>query len=182
MSKLSIFNHYPLLLNRYTILHPIRMLKDIKYTLRDAWQRITKGYSCYDVWGMSEWMLIVLADMFEELRTTGHGYPGFAPFDTPEKWDAHLKDIVERLKLLQEENWELQNEYSDAFFEESDKCRRESKDEVTGGMRITWANTPDYEELKEKFFHRADELAKERKRLLLEVGTLIFTNFDNYWD
>ena len=177
--KLSVFKHY----TPYQVIrHPINTLKDIKYTLRDAWQRMTKGYCCYDIWGLSEWFLNIMPEMLEELRTTCHGYPGFEPFDTPEKWDEHLRDLVARFTALQEENWEKRNEYTEEFYNNSERCRVESRNEKTGGLCITWDTDAQYEEIKKKYFARSYELFEEREQLLKELGALFFTHLDKYWD
>jgi len=45
----------------------------------------------------------VLSEMLTYLADHTHAYPGCGEFDTPEKWDAHLRDLAVRFAALNDD-------------------------------------------------------------------------------
>lgn len=60
-------------------------------------QRVKRGWCDRDVWCMDQHLARIAGEMCLYLADNNHAYPGHPPFETPEKWDAHLRDIGERL-------------------------------------------------------------------------------------
>jgi hypothetical protein len=86
----------------------------LSYTLRPrtivnkvTWyhQRATRGWADCDVWSMDSRMSKVMSEMLEYLADRTHAYPGTPPFETPEKWDAHLRDLSRRFKTWNDDTW-----------------------------------------------------------------------------
>ena len=82
----------------------IAFLKPIKF----AWQRIRKGYSSYDVWGMDTWFSVVIPDMLEELADNGRSYPvAYTKYNTEDEphagfrvWASELKETANIIRGL----------------------------------------------------------------------------------
>lgn len=66
---------------------------------RSVWrvQRSRRGWADYDAWSMDSYLSGVMSKMLAHLADNTHAYPGQPPFDTPEKWDAHLRDLAKRM-------------------------------------------------------------------------------------
>jgi hypothetical protein len=60
-------------------------------------QRARRGWADCDTWNLDGYVLHVIAPMLAHLAEHGYAYPGRVPFDTPEKWDEHLRDLSGRL-------------------------------------------------------------------------------------
>lgn len=68
-------------------------------------QRATRGWADCDCWSMDSRMSKVMAEMVAHLATFNHAYPGTPPFETPEKWEAHLHDLSKRFAAWNDETW-----------------------------------------------------------------------------
>lgn len=166
---------------RYYLRHPIRFLRETVGNLRAAYSRATKGYAAVDVWNMNDWILDTFPPMLRKMADDGCGYPGFNPFESPEKWHDWLHSTADVLESLKEENWESRNEFADQFFKISEKCRTIIKDEH-GDIHVEWQPTPEYEEIKELYFARAKELSDEYDKLIIDTFYELSINFRNLWD
>jgi hypothetical protein len=67
-------------------------------------QRARRGWADCDTWNLDGYVIHVIAPMLAYLAEHNHAYPGCPPFDTPEKWDAHLRDLSGRLSAWSEED------------------------------------------------------------------------------
>ncbi len=103
MSHLKIFT-FPFKTSYY-FKHPIIFITDFIRNVRWAYQRITKGYCESDLWNMDWWFLEIFPAMLREFINNADGYPGYDPYDTPEKWDDKINAIADVLESLKEENW-----------------------------------------------------------------------------
>jgi len=81
-----------------------------KLTLRNivnqvVWdrQRARRGWSDSDCWNIDGYITRVLAGMLAHLAEHNQAYPGCPPFETPEKWSAHLRDLSARLRAWTDE-------------------------------------------------------------------------------
>ena len=174
--KLNVFKSFltPII---YHLEHPIIFARHFWKALKCSYERITKGYCSYDVWNLNDWLLSILPEMFDKLRTEGHGYPCYGEINTIEKWEEHLKYLAIHLRELQKNNWEKRNEYADIFYRIPKPIKKTKE-----GIATFFGDAEYDEEIKEKFIAREKELAAERMNLLKEIGLLIFENLDNYWD
>lgn len=60
-------------------------------------QRATRGWADCDTWSIDGYLTRILPPMLTYLADHGCSYPGFPPFDTPEKWSEHLRDLATRI-------------------------------------------------------------------------------------
>jgi hypothetical protein len=67
-------------------------------------QRARRGWADCDTWSLDGYVVHVIAPMLAYLAEHNHAYPGCLPFDTPEKWDAHLRDLSGRLSAWSKED------------------------------------------------------------------------------
>jgi hypothetical protein len=70
-------------------------------------QRATRGWCDSDCWNVDGYITRVLAGMLAHLAEHNQAYPGCPPFETPEKWSAHLRDLSVRLRAWTDEEDEL---------------------------------------------------------------------------
>jgi hypothetical protein len=67
-------------------------------------QRARRGWCDSDCWNADGYITRVLAGMLAHLAEHNQAYPGCPPFDTPEKWSAHLRDLSLRLRAWTDED------------------------------------------------------------------------------
>lgn len=166
---------------RYYLTHPWAFFKETGQNLRAAWWRITRGYAPQDVWSWDAWFLEVTPPMFRHLAKYSCGYPGFEPFETPEKWQDWLNSVADVLESLQEENWESRNEFAEEFYQLSKWNRNLQKDE-NDFVHVTWSNEGNYDEIKELYFIRQQELNEEWQKLIEDTFKQLSINFAKIWD
>lgn len=68
-------------------------------------QRAKRGWSDSDSWSADSYIAKVISGMLSYMADHTHSYPGQVPWDTPEKWEAHLRDISERLQAWNNDTW-----------------------------------------------------------------------------
>ena len=100
---------------------------------------------------------------------------------TDEEWTQWLHKMADDIELLQEENWEKQNEYADEFYRVIEETRRTERDE-NGSLHVTWSDEPDYRELKEKYFARCKELNEQWYVKAEEVFYRLSKMIPSLWD
>jgi len=136
--------------------HPLQYLRFLARACRNACQRIAKGYCDFDIMDIDDWLLSVLPAMLKELAGKP-AYPGYEPFDTPEKWEAWLNDTAAKLTSYREDWAETRNEYEKEYQDRLDKCIEKS-----GYGLTTWScdysKDPGLLELKDKWSARIKEL------------------------
>lgn len=142
MKKLNAFNVYYL---PWT--HPISNIKTFFRSVKYSYQRITRGFSDYDVWELDSYLSLILSETFKHLSKTNHGHP----YDLSEdEWDNLLLDMSEKA-LQMSPFYEFDNEYEDELLfdyeegrikqdncfdawkdreDEINKCMVQCKDEV----------------------------------------------------
>jgi hypothetical protein len=91
-------------------------------------QRGRRGWADTDVWDLDGYIARVLSQSIAHLAETDHGYPGYEPWDTPEKWKAHLLDLSERLTA-----WD-KDFFSDKAFKATAAAFGEAMAEVFGHL------------------------------------------------
>jgi hypothetical protein len=63
-----------------------------------AWQRSRRGWCDCDCWSIDHHVTRMLSEMLAYLAEHNHAYPGQGQWDTPEKWEAHLRDLSTRMR------------------------------------------------------------------------------------
>ncbi len=56
------------------------------------------GWAMNDAWDYDHYLARQISEVLEHLAEHGMGYPGCEPFDTAEKWNAHLRSIAKALR------------------------------------------------------------------------------------
>jgi hypothetical protein len=68
-----------------------------------GWQRSKRGWCDCDCWSIDHHITGMLAGMLAYLAEHNQAYPGQGEFDTPEKWEAHLRDLSTRMRAWGED-------------------------------------------------------------------------------
>ncbi len=84
---------------RYRAWHP-RPWRRVQW----RWQRSVRGWADCDVSSLDSYIAGLLSGALLKLAR-GHGYPGREPWETPEKWEAYLKDLSARLAAWNDSTW-----------------------------------------------------------------------------
>ena len=155
MNNLNVFSYG--CTKRYYITHPWRFIKETGQNLRAAWHRATLGYAYRDVWELGPHLLEILPPMLRHLEKYHCGTPYNM---TDEEWTQWLHNMANSIERLQEEKWDEQNEYADAFFRVMEEKRIKKRNEHDT-LTITWSDEPDEKEISKKYFARCEELNKQ---------------------
>lgn len=105
-----------------------RWIRDARYNIRMAWQRLTRGWDESSAWGYHHWHNKTTVEQLEYLRKIHHGCPSglchgdgyhFSAEKEGDKceWDEILTDIIEGFKAEQKQD--------DLWWEVSDKDERD---------------------------------------------------------
>ncbi|MDT3388622.1 MAG: hypothetical protein LIR46_12820 [Bacteroidota bacterium] len=100
--------------------HPLKWIKDVYWNIRNFIHRGQYGFAYSDVWGWYYWWPTVGAEALRYLMEHHSAYPGYEPFETPEKWEEYLRKIIENLEWCVEScepgnHSEEQNCYKKAY-------------------------------------------------------------------
>ena len=179
-NELNVLKDYPYS-KRYYLTHPWKFFKDMWINFKNGWYRATKGYGYTDLWNIDDWLITILPAMLRELADKHCAYPGVEPFETPEKWEAWLRDMADRIEYLQEDYEEKENEYAELFHIVMEQKR---KVEVAGECITTTytLNDDDFEELRANYFRREHEIAEAKHEAAKKVGLELFTYLHYLWD
>ncbi len=77
-------------------------LKDWKYELKWAWQRVFRGYDDRFAWGIDHWLVEYLPEIIRKMKNNLHGYPAdmFKRKNTKlPKNEKEWKDILEKIAI-----------------------------------------------------------------------------------
>jgi len=157
--------------NKYYLTHPHKWFSQLGRNIRAAHMRATCGWCYSDVWDWDSWFMHTVPDMFRHMADHGCGYPGFEPFETPEKWHDWLHKMADQIESCTEEAQEKNNEYYEEFINQiMDKWKFEKK--------ISCAHT----ELDDKYYARAKELGEKAHNDIKDALNQIGDNFERLWD
>lgn len=73
--------------------------KDKKWLKKCTSQRARLGLAYCDAWDFDSFLLDIIIRGLRQLADNSHGYPGFAPFDTFDKWQIYLLDLADKFAL-----------------------------------------------------------------------------------
>jgi len=79
-------------------------IKHFFHTIKDGWQRATKGYADSDVWNLDGYLLQVLSGSLKHLADNHWGWPGNDAFPTDEDWTRFLTDMADKFYRANDEN------------------------------------------------------------------------------
>lgn len=176
MNRLNVFSYA--YRKRHYLTHPWKFIKETGQNFHAAWHRATRGWAARDVWELGPQLLQILPEMLRYLEKYHCGVPCDM---TDEEWTQWLHKMADDIELLQEENWEKQNEYADEFYRASEENRRTERDEH-GYLTVTWSDTPDYKEISDKWRKRAVELNEQWYVRAREVFNNFVDKIPALWD
>lgn len=155
----------------YYFTHPWKWFEEIYWNIRNTIHRGRYGFAYADVWSWYSWWSRVGAEALRYLAEHHHGYPGYEPWDTPEKWDEYLVELADKLDWCADscemDCHEKTNEYWNAFLETSSFLKK---------------RTPEENEIAKKYWERENELTEQdeqkRAEIFAEIGRLL----PRFWD
>lgn len=102
MHPLNVFNN-PKLPLKYPV-NWVRTIRSWSYSLKYAYQRITRGVADCDYWDLDHYFLQIFVQGLDLLIKYQHGYPGTEEFPTSESWDIYLKEMRDCFYRADENN------------------------------------------------------------------------------
>lgn len=172
--------------NRYYLTHPWLILQDLVLAIRYTWQRSVRGYADIDRFNMDNWMIGVLAPMFEDYAKNHFGFPGEDAGFTDEEWTAYLVEVARHLRNASEDQTEQRNEYADEWSKVAGSIwdHVDTVVDKYGDKHII--KIPDMTDsqnaVRDKFFNREIEIAKWRSDEIKTAMKMIGDQFFSLWD
>ena len=164
MRKRSVFN-YPFS-RRYYLLHPWVFIKESFQNIYHAYRRAVYGWTWEDCWNMDNWFCEVVPEMLKYLSENSVAYPGpHTEWDTPEKWHDWLHSVADLIDL-QNIDEDEENEFAEEFHHLCEIYSRTSKDEKGSTYSQIDDNDGHFQEIKELYYARAQEIHAARKKSL----------------
>ena len=153
------FSMYP----SYYIKHPLHFFRELRNSIRYAWQRVMKGYSYYDSMDMDEFLLHIIPGMLRDIANAD-AYPGTEPFETKEKWEDWCNSLADVFESLQGDGWtEGRNEYEEEWRKAWEVLYSCSHPNLTMSSSMT---KEEAESIRELYWEREMDLWAERDKLL----------------
>ena len=153
-NKMNVLFNYPYR-PQYYLTHPHIFFRHLKYNIRDAWQRITRGYCDSDVFNMDYWFLDIMPPMLRQIAQS-EAYIILGEDGTREDWCNWLYDLAQRMERCHPNNTDDRNEFAA---------------EYNSGERVP-------NELIDKYLDRENEIlaenSEEIKRILNDMGEHFF--------
>lgn len=175
MSVVNFLTYFPMR-KSYYLKHPLKFIKQIHYNIKNSIERITKGYSYFDVMDMDDFLLALIPAMLHDL-SHGGAYPGDNEFPTYESWSEWCNNLAIRFEEIQDADaWEnKRNEYLQ-------KWHTICKSTFSSNSNVTTTYDDDYvDEIKGKYFKRMVELTEERAKIIIELFTELSQKWDRLW-
>ena len=160
---------------RFYLRHPLRWFRELKYNIRDSYQRIKYGFSYTDIWNMDNWFLETIPPMLRKLAEEQTN-PG--QFDNADDWDEWLLDQAEKLEKCKEDG--IKNEYEEEFLRLSELAQTSYTDK-DNTVHSVFKSSPEFEDIKKKYFNRQREISEEQIKLVNEVFNELGKNFYSLW-
>ena len=164
---------------RYYLTHPWKWFAQIGRNIRATYMRTKYGWTYSDVWDWDYWFMNVVPEMFRYLAEHGCAYPGYEPFETPEKWHDWLNHMANLIESGREEWQEEHNEYYEEYMDNLMKKWEPAVKEEDGFYH---SKPRELDELDEKYFARAKELGAEGEKNVVEALRQIGQHFYQIWD
>ena len=166
--------------------HPWKWFKDLYWNWRNFWHRGRYGFAYVDVWNFCDWYPRVAAKALHYLSKHHSGYPGVKPWETPEEWEQYLEYLANRLERCADSQdilfTEDRNEYAEAFHNAFNSLPYHEEYQNDGSIRTWHDHTPEFEELRDKYFAREKELAEVDRQYAIETFKWIGEDLGRLWD
>ena len=171
---------------RHYITHPWKLVHDIYWNFRNFFHRGRYGFAYVDVWNFCDWYPRVGAAALRYLARHNSGYPGVYPWTTMEEWRAYLEYLAKRLDRCADSQdilfGEERNEYSEAFHE-AFRNLTYHEEKLDNGYIRTWRDeTPEFRELRDKYFAREKEIAKVDQEYIENTYKWLAEDLQRFWD
>lgn len=150
---------------------PIRWIKTSLRNIKYAWQRAVRGYSDYDLYDLYSFYEHLFVGSLRDFACKTCSFPGVAPFETCEKWEAYVREIAQHFYNSIESNEVFKNEWEDRYFANLGFERP--------GAKIVDDLTPD--EIYKNFSEREKEIYEERVRERDLAFEMLREVFDDLW-
>lgn len=119
--------------------------KDKKWLKKCVSQRARLGLAYCDTWNFDSFLLSIIIRGLRQLADNSHGYPGFAPFDTFDKWQIYLLDLADKFELArryiydEDDYWETHtSQETTARHEQGMKLLKEAFAELAENLPAMW--------------------------------------------
>jgi hypothetical protein len=174
-----------------------RIIDKIKYFPQDikhAYQRVRKGYSFRDVWGIDEWFMEIMPNMLTDLKENKQGCPiQFVKGDDGQDkdfeegmrdWHNVLDRMIFCFKEMNDNTCSMKNEYADEYhyqyFDGKPFEDRFIKNE--DGKTYSLIEGKVDPELEDNYRKKTLELEEYKDKMKNEGFELFSKYFGNLWD
>ena len=175
MSLLNVLNDFPYR-PLYYLKKPWRFFQECWWNVGAAFSRAIKGHAWRDSAEMDSFLLHIIPSMLRDIAR-GDAYPGFEPFETPEKWADWCNGLADVFESVQEENWEKgRNEWQTEF--------ETALEVLYPHPNYTATNSMTQEEAKEvckTYWEREKELWDERDRIIQDAYAQLAKYHNLFW-
>ena len=160
----------------YFLRCPFHTLKELWIGLQNFIHRGRYGFGYCDVWEWSSWWTTVGAEALRYLAKHGYGYPGYKPWETPDEWHAYLLDLADKLQWCgQSCDNPYDNPDRNEYYAQMTEIRQKK-------YRNNLPLTNEEEEIKEKYWKRAEEIEQEDNLKREQIFTEIGKHLGRFWD
>lgn len=119
--------------------------RDKKWLKKCTSQRARLGLAYCDTWNFDNFLLNIIIRGLRQLADNSHGYPGFTPFDTYEKWQIYLLDLADKFELAsryiydEDDYWETHTlQEVNSRHEQGMKILKEAFSELAENLPAMW--------------------------------------------
>lgn len=185
-------------------------MKHFRNCMRWSRQRITRGYSDYDVWEMFTFLQTLIPDMLQTLKNTRSGSPGYLGENYTDKdgilvndtcheeWDKILDKMIFLWREIDEKTCSQKNPYKKEYLKALDEFHQKygcfgvglqtekelEENKKSGGQRTVhfMDELPEYREISEKYREKEKSLDEYRKSCKDEAFDMLKKYFFDLWD
>lgn len=161
---------------KYYLLHPWKWIQTFFKNLTYAYRRAVYGWTWSDCYELYDWLLTILSQMFRHLAEYSNGYPGRAPFETPEKWQDWLNSIADVLEVCQDEPV---NKYTEEFAAALEMQYKQKHEKNYSGPTIS---DEDLNLISQLYLEQDKENQHQQEILIKDVFNQIAEHFFDLWD
>ena len=114
------------------------------------------------------------------------GYPGVEPWNTPKRWEEYLRLTANKLQRCADCQditfGEDRNEYAKKFHEMHNALEYHEEVLPNGYIRTWRDETPEYQELRNKYWEREKEIRAADQKYIEETYKWIGEDLQRLWD
>ena len=176
---MNVFNYWK---KCYNFKNPLNWWRLPRYwfkSLKYAYQRATKGYSDWDMWGLHDFYLRLVSNSLNEFADKRYG----SPDEDHDKWTALYKEIASKFYSALEENEFYKNEYADAFFNSAEQLDFKFEKLENGHYKLVACVRKDNAEEIPKLYREREEENFKLRDCDMKVGfDMLKEVFWDLWD